>query len=124
MGQWDFAMEINANANRRRAVSNQDRQLLVDCLENGDDFIVLAEQLGIHTDTARSVIRVWMEDARVEAKPRGGARNKKVDEMAEEVRRFARENPFTTHGSDTGSAGGESSQQAENSHINYSSALT
>ena len=38
-----------------------------------------------------------MEKARVEAKPRGGARNKKVDdEMAEEVRRLARENPFTT----------------------------
>jgi len=66
-------------------------------MENGDDYIALAEQLGIHTDTARSVIRVWMEEARVEAKPRGGARNKKVDEeMAEEVRRLARENPFTT----------------------------
>ena len=75
----------------------QDRQRLVDCLENGDDYIALAEQLGIHTDTARSVIRVWMEEARVEAKPRGGALNKKVDdEMAEEVRRLARENPFTT----------------------------
>ena len=88
---------MNANQRRRRTVSNQDRQRLVDCFENGEDFIVLAQQLQIHPDTARSVIRLWMEEARVEAKPRGGARNKKVDnEMAAEVRRLARENPFTT----------------------------
>ena len=89
---------MNANpVIRRRAVSNRDRQRLVDCFENGDDFIMLAEQLGIHADTARSVVRVWMEEARVEAKPRGGARNRKVDdEMVEEIRRLARESPFTT----------------------------
>lgn len=81
----------------RRSVSNQDRQRLVDCYEAGDDFINLAEQLGVNRDTARSVIRVWLNEGRVEAKARGGARNQRVDgEMVQEILRLARDNPFTT----------------------------
>ena len=65
------------DARQRKPVSNQDRQRLVDCYEGGEDFVSLAEQLGIHVDTARSVIRVWMSEGRVEAKARGGARNRR-----------------------------------------------
>ena len=67
------------DARQRKPVSNQDRQRLVDCYEGGEDFVSIAEQLGIHVDTARSVIRVWMSEGRVEAKARarGGARNRR-----------------------------------------------
>ena len=71
---------------RRSTVNNQDRQRLVDCHEAGDDVMNLAEQLGVNRDTARSVIRVWMSEGRVEAKPRGGTRNRRVDnEMLQEI---------------------------------------
>ena len=85
------------NVRRRNTVSNQDRRRLVDTFESGEDFINLANQLGIHHDTARSIIRLWMAEGRVEARPRGGPRNIRVDgEMVAEIRRIARENPFTT----------------------------
>ena len=56
-------------ANRRNQVSNTDRQCLVTACEGGEDLVSLADALGINRDTARSVIRVWREEGRVERLP-------------------------------------------------------
>ena len=81
----------------RNRISNEDRRRIVDMHENGGDIIRLADDLGINRDTARSVIRVWMAEARVERLPQGGRRHVKVDDaMRDEILRLAREKPFTT----------------------------
>ena len=88
---------MNQPRRQRRLVPTQDRQRLVDCHEDGGDIIELADRLGINHDTDRSIIRVWMDEGRVEAKPLGGVQNVRVDEeMLAEIFRLARENPFTT----------------------------
>ena len=80
-----------------RKVSNTDRQRLVTAYEGGEDFVALADVLGINRDTARSVIRVWREEGRVERLPRGGPRNRRVDEeMVATILEIAREEPFST----------------------------
>ena len=63
-------------------VSNVDRQRLVDAFEDGDNYHELAALLGIPYQTARSIIRVWLAEGRVQRLPEGGARNIKLtDDM-------------------------------------------
>ena len=52
-----FVHEEEMPASNRK-VSNTDRQRLVAAYEGGEDFVALADVLGINRDTARSVIRV------------------------------------------------------------------
>lgn len=83
---------------------------LVHCFYNGEDFVNLTEHL--EHEAARSAIRVWMNEGRVEVKPRGGARNVKMDDkIAEQVQ------PVYNASSDPGSTAGESTGLAENRHI-------
>ena len=66
----------------RGRVSNVERQRLVDAFEDGDDYHELAALLGIPYQTARSIIRVWLAEGRVQRLPEGGARNIKLtDDM-------------------------------------------
>lgn len=82
---------------RRRQVSNEDRQRIVTCFENGDDHLLLADNLGVNRDTARSIIRIWMAEARTERLPQGGARHVVVDqEMIDMILQITSEEPFTT----------------------------
>ena len=83
--------------NRRNQVTNTDRGRVVAAYEGGEDFVALGDALGINRDTARSVIRVWREEGRVERIPRGGTRNRRVDEeMIAAIHDIAREEPFST----------------------------
>lgn len=86
-----------AAVNRKNQVSNTDRHRLVAAYEEGEDFVALADALKINRDTARSVIRVWREEGRFERLPRGGTRNRRVDEeMIVAIHDIAREEPFST----------------------------
>ncbi len=82
-------------ANRQRnIVPNRDRRRLVETFENGDDYLLLAAQMNINRHTARSVIRVWMDEARVDRLPMGGRRNgnlKVDDEMLQAILETVRE---------------------------------
>lgn len=83
----------------RNVVTNTDRERLVNAYENGDNFIVLADQLEINRDTARSIIRVWMNEGRTNRLDMGGRRdgNTKVDdEMIGCILAIVQEKPFTT----------------------------
>ena len=81
----------------RNRVPQTDRQRLVDCLEAGEDYLHLANQLGINYSTARNIIRVWQQDGRVESRRRGGAHNVVVtDAMDEAIQEIALAAPFTT----------------------------
>ena len=62
----------------RNMVSNADRQRLIDAFENGDDYMALADQLQVNRETARSIVRVWMDEGRSRSLQCGGARNVKV----------------------------------------------
>lgn len=82
---------------RRNTIQNADRQRIVNCYENGDDFILLADQLQINRDTARSIIRTWMEKGTVNRATRGGALNTRTDqEMINCILAIVQEKPFTT----------------------------
>ena len=43
-------------------------------------IVALVDSLNINRDTARSIVRVWMAEGRVERMAQGGARNVRVDE--------------------------------------------
>lgn len=91
------AARVNRGARNR--VSNADRQRLVEAHENNEDVMQLADRLHINRDTARSVIRVWMLDARVDRLPLGGRRlgRLKMDqEMVDQMLIICQERPFST----------------------------
>ena len=44
----------------RNRVPQTDRQRLVDSFDAGEDYLHLANQLGINYSTARNIIRVWL----------------------------------------------------------------
>ena len=50
----------------RDKVSNEDRQRIVDAFEDGYDWQEFARQLNVKMETARSIIRVWVREGRVE----------------------------------------------------------
>jgi len=86
-----------AENRRNRRVSNTDRGRLIASYEKGEDFILLADSLDINRDTARSIIRVWRAEARIERLPQGGSRNRKMDEeMIDTLLEIARSEPFST----------------------------
>ena len=89
-------MEMAENRWNRR-VSNTDRGRIIACYKKGDDFILLADSLNINRDIARSIIRVWRAEARIERLPQGGSRNRRMDEeMVETLIAIARDEPFST----------------------------
>ena len=63
---------------RRRAISAVDKRRLVDSFNNGEDYLTLANQLGINLSTARNIVRRVRLGGEI-ARPRGGRRNVKVD---------------------------------------------
>lgn len=59
-------------------VSSVDRQRLVSCFEQDEDWLTLAETLNIRRQTARSIILRFKESGNVQPLPKGGAKNIKV----------------------------------------------
>nr|XP_054756147.1 uncharacterized protein LOC129262123 [Lytechinus pictus] len=71
-----------------KRISDDDRRRVVEAFEgNEQDYLETADDLGIKRSTARSIVRTYLETGRAEKRPRGGARNSKIDE---EVRNYLR----------------------------------
>lgn len=86
---------VQAPAVRRRGptTNDRDRARLVDAHQNGEDFLRLANQLGIKRTTAYSIVRA----GRRERLPTGGAKNRKWDaEQQQYLCQLVQENPVIT----------------------------
>ena len=83
---------------RYNRISDVDRRRLVEAFEgNNQDYLELADNLGIKRSTARSIVRTYLETGRANKLPRGGAHNSKMDEEMKNFLRDALEtNPLLT----------------------------
>lgn len=83
--------------NRRAQVGNEDRLRIINCFEEGDDWVELAHRMNIKRETARSIIRVWADQGRMEKLARGGATRIKMDnEMKDRLLEIIDQFPFVT----------------------------
>ena len=62
------------------ALSDVDRQRLVDAFVGGRDYQAVARALGITRQTARKIIVDVKMCGRIKWRPRGGSRQKKIDD--------------------------------------------
>ena len=77
--------------------SQLDRDRLITAFDNDQDYHVLAQQLGIGRQTARSIIIAHQNHQRNAPLPRGGARRRKLtEEMLDLVIHCVEENPLVT----------------------------
>ena len=54
---------------------------LVQAFENtAEDYLHVADTLGVHRSTARGIVATYVRESRVEERPRGGRNNTKVDD--------------------------------------------
>ena len=78
-------------------ISDLDKKRLFDCAEDGGDYILLAQQLRINKNTAKTIVRRLKKRNGVISLPCGGAHNIKVDdEMKEAIVSYVEENCQTT----------------------------
>ena len=78
-------------------VPQTDRQCFVICFEAGKDYLHPANQLGINYSTTRNIIRVWLQDSRVETRRQGGTHSVVVTgAMDEAIGGIALAAPFMT----------------------------
>ena len=88
---------LNERSGVRNCVALSDRQRLVDPYEAGDDYLDLAQRIGINYNTVLNIIRLWSRDGRVEVQQQGGAHNVVVTaEMDSSIRDITLAEPFTT----------------------------
>ena len=79
---------------KNKRISDIDKQRLFDCHSRGDDYINLAENLGVKRTTAISIVSRMQKRAGVSSLPSGGAIHRKVDdEMRDEMRNILCEYP-------------------------------
>ena len=66
----------------RNHISNEHRHMIVRAIEEEmeDYLLVSADTLGINRSTARGIIATYVREGRIEARPRGGRNNVKVDD--------------------------------------------
>ena len=81
-----------------RLVAVSDRQHLVNSFKAGEDYLHLVNQLANNYSTAANVIRVWLQDGRVETRRQGGAHNVVVTGAMDEeaIGEITSAAPFTT----------------------------
>ena len=97
-----MAARANAAARGPRGpynkVSNRDRNRIIDAFENDAmDYLQIAEALGVKRQTARSIVRIYLQQDRRDAVPRGGPRRHKVDDvMINALERIVNDNPLLT----------------------------
>lgn len=66
---------------QRRRIPNESRQRLVRAFEDAnEDYLVVADTIGVNRSTARGIIATYLREGRVDERPRGGRNNVKVDE--------------------------------------------
>ena len=83
---------------RYMRISNVDRGRLIDAFNgNAQDYLELADNLGINRATARSIVATFLRSGRRETLPRGGATYSKMDEdMRVHLREIIEDNPLLT----------------------------
>jgi transposase-like protein len=57
---------------RNNRLSDEDRQRIVECFERNEDFLSVADTLGVHRCTAYSVIRRFQQTGHVARAPVAG----------------------------------------------------
>ena len=83
---------------RRRRIAQEDRERLVRAFEETDqDYLVVADTLGVNRSTARGIITRYIRENRVHERQRGGRHNIKVnEEMRQCLEDILSENPMLT----------------------------
>ena len=79
-------------------ISNEDRERLVRAVENpNEDYLTVADTLGVHRSTARGIVATYIREGRTEQRARGGRNNVKIeDEMKECLNNIINENCMMT----------------------------
>ena len=85
-------------AERRRRIAKEDRERIVRAFEEPEqDYLVVADTLGVNRSTARGIVARFMQENRVDERPRGGRNNVKVNaEMRQCLEAILEENPMLT----------------------------
>lgn len=83
-----------AERRRRQRISQEDRERLVRAFEEPDqDYLTVADTLGINRSTARGIVSRYIRENRTAERPRGGANNVKFnDEMRQCLEDIVNEN--------------------------------
>lgn len=83
---------------RRNRISFELRERIITAYENdAEDYLVLADTLGVNRSTARSIVVRYLRDGRIRERPRGGANNVRVDgEMRDCLEDMLNENCLLT----------------------------
>ena len=72
--------ETTAEKNRRNRIALEQRERLVRAFEDPhEDYLLVADALGVHRSTARSIVARYLREGRVAERPRGGRHNVRVD---------------------------------------------
>ena len=65
---------------RRNRISNEIRRRIVRAFEDpAEDYLSVADTLGVNRSTARSIVATFLREGRVDERPRGGRNNVRVD---------------------------------------------
>ena len=78
-------------------ITDADRSRLIECYENGENFLTLAGIFGVKRQTAYSIIRRYQENGRRERGPHGGGRAPVIDgESVDFLLMLIEDNPCIT----------------------------
>lgn len=82
----------------RNRISTEVKERLVRAFEDpAEDYLQVADTLGVNRSTARSIVARYLREGRVEERPRGGPNNVKVDdEMRQCLNDIVEENCILT----------------------------
>ena len=85
-------------AERRRRIAQEDRERIVRAFEEPEqDYLVVADTLGVNRSTARGIVTRFIRENRVDERPRGGRNNVKVNaEMRQCLEAILEENLMLT----------------------------
>ena len=80
----------------RTRIALGDRQRIVDSFTNGEDFVALANHLGIRRTTAYSIVRCFQTTGRIETIQRGGRSSLIDNETVDFIIMLIEDNPLYT----------------------------
>ena len=83
---------------RRNRIPNEVRRRIVRAFEDPtEDYLSVADTLGVNRSTARSIVATYLRAGRVNERPRGGRNNVRVDnEMRDCINEILNENCLLT----------------------------
>lgn len=89
MPTFSRILSLISKPKKRRRISNEDRQMIIQRTEEGENLSALAKELDIHVNTCRSIVATGREYAL----PRGGRRTKFSEEYITRLRSLLAEHP-------------------------------